>query len=206
MTRSTFAKAALTACLLWALGPGTAAAQDPAPDGTTPYDKVPSAAESRTAYLDTLFEDLSAATSADQAAILENMIWKVWTESGSPSVDLLMGRGVEALGDGELDRALTYFEQVVILAPNYAEGWNKRATVHYMKDEYGRSIGDIEQTLRLEPRHFGALGGLALILVELDDKEGALEAYRRVLKIHPWLDGAKEAEAALTVEVEGRGI
>ena len=162
--------------------------------------------EKRAAHLDALFDSLAAAESATQAEPIEDMIWSVWRQSGSASVDLLMARGLEALAEGELDRSLTYFDQVVILAPAYPEGWNKRATIHFMRDDYGRSVADIAEVLRLEPRHFGALGGLALILTDTGDKESALEAYRQVLKVHPWLDGAREAADALRVDVEGRGI
>lgn len=162
--------------------------------------------DGRAIYLDGLLDDLAAAPSAERAAAIEDMIWEAWQDSGSPSINILMERGVDALATGNLDQALGFFEQVVQLAPAYAEGWNKRATVFYLKNEYGRSISDVEQVLRLEPRHFGALSGLALMQIDLGDKKGALETYRRVLAVDPWLEGAKEAEAVLAIEVEGRGI
>ena len=95
---------------------------------------------------------------------------------------------------------------MVTLAPGFAEGWNKRATIHYIRDNYARALRDIEQVLRLEPRHFEALAGLGVILEELGDKKGALEAYRKAVEIDPWLRNGRERIAPLELEVEGRGI
>jgi len=156
--------------------------------------------------LNVLFERLSHARTPDDARIVEDAIWVRWNQSGSISVDLLLSRGVDALAKGDYERSLSFLDEVVDLAPGYPEGWNKRATVHFLREDYESAINDIETTLALEPRHFGAIGGLALMLEDLGDKEGALDAYRRVLMVYPWLDGAVEAESRLTVEVEGRGI
>ena len=153
-----------------------------------------------------LFEQLAKAKTPDDAKIIENEIWDRWIHSGSISVDLLLDRGLEALAEGDYERSLTFLDEVVDLAPGFAEGWNKRATIYFLLDDYAGALGDIEATLALEPRHFGAIGGLALILEELGDKQGALEAYRRVLNVYPWLEGAVESESRLTVEMEGRGI
>jgi len=153
-----------------------------------------------------LFEQLAEAKTPDDAKIIENEIWDRWIHSGSISVDLLLNRGLEALAEGDYARALTFLDEVVDLAPGFAEGWNKRATVYFLLNDYAGALGDIEATLALEPRHFGAIGGLALILEDLGDKQGALEAYRRVLNVYPWLEGAVESESRLTVEIEGRGI
>jgi tetratricopeptide (TPR) repeat protein len=158
------------------------------------------------AELTILFEKLVSARTPDDARTIEEAIWDRWNRSGSISVDLLLDRGLEALAEGDYDRALGFLDEVVDLAPGFPEGWNKRATVYFLLDDYASALGDIEATLALEPRHFGAIGGLALILEELGDKEGALDAYRRVLGVYPWLEGAKESESRLTVEIEGRGI
>jgi tetratricopeptide (TPR) repeat protein len=156
--------------------------------------------------LNTLFSQLSHARTQEDAKLVENAIWERWNRSGSISVDLLLSRGLEALSKGEYDRSLSFLDEVVDLAPGYPEGWNKRATVHFLREDYENALNDIQTTLALEPRHFGAIGGLALMLEDLGDKEGALDAYRRVLAVYPWLEGAVEAESRLTVEVEGRGI
>lgn len=161
---------------------------------------------SQDAFLDSLFEQLAKSKSAQQAEVIEEAIWNVWTQSGSPSVDYLMRQGLTAMADGHHGEALIYFTQVVTLAPGYAEGWSKRSALYYLMEDYQRALKDLEQVLRLEPRHFAALGGLAVLLDELGDKEGALVAYRKVLTIHPYLDGAREAEQRLSEEVEGQGI
>lgn len=181
-----------------------AAAQSDSEDGRT---TGPVSVESRVgSELAILFEQLAKAKTPDDAKIIENEIWDRWIHSGSISVDLLLDRGLEALAEGDYERSLTFLDEVVDLAPGFAEGWNKRATLYFLLDDYAGALGDIEATLALEPRHFGAIGGLALILEELGDKQGALEAYRRVLNVYPWLEGAVESESRLTVEIEGRGI
>lgn len=185
--------------LVWA-GGGAFAAEAPAP--ATP----PDVAEARGAVLDGLFGELASAKNAEDAKAIESAIFQVWMRSGSPSVDLLMGRGLDALAEKDFGRAHFYFNEVVLLAPDFVEGWDKRAAVYFVQDDYASALKDIERVLTLEPRHFGAMGGLALILRDLGDKKGALEVYRRVLKINPWLPGATDAERALSLDVEGRGI
>ncbi len=174
---------------------------DPAP----PQTEEP-AAPDREAALNSLFDKLAHAKSAAEARMVESAIFSIWMESDSPSVNLLMGRGIDALQSGEFDRALFYFTEVTSLAPDFVEGWDKRAAVYILKDDYASALKDIERLLKIEPRHFGAMGALAIILEDLGDKKGALDLYRRTLKIDPWLEGAADAEKALTLDVEGRGI
>lgn len=163
-------------------------------------------AEARESVLDRLYAELAEAPTEEAGRALESAIQSVWLESGSPSIDLLMSRGLDALRAEDYDRAYFYFDEVVTLAPGFAEGWNKRATVHYIRDDYARALRDIEQVLRLEPRHFEALAGLGVILEELGDKKGALEAYRKAVEIDPWLLNGKERIRPLELDVEGRGI
>jgi tetratricopeptide (TPR) repeat protein len=174
----------------------------PAPAPQTEEQATPD----RETALNSLFDKLAHAKSAEEARALESAIGSVWMESDSPSVDLLMSRGADALQSGEFDRALFYFNEVTTLAPDYVEGWDKRAAVFLLKNDYASALKDIERLLKIEPRHFGAMGALAIILEDLGDKKGALDLYRRALKIDPWLQGAKDAEKALAVDVEGRGI
>jgi tetratricopeptide (TPR) repeat protein len=183
----------------------------PANAGLSPEAAIPSAiAESneqaRDVVLDTLFGDLAKARTAEEGKAIEAAIFKVWQQSGSASIDLLMSHGLDAFARKDFDRALFYFNEVVTLQPDFVEGWDKRASVYFLKDNYSAALKDLEQVLRLEPRHFAAMGGLAIILEELGDKKGALDVYRRALKLDPWLDGAAEAEKSLSIEIEGRGI
>lgn len=132
-----------------------------------------------------LFEELRAADEAEQARFVEQLIWRIWLESGQPEVNALMAQGMAAMARRQMDAARAVFDQVVILAPEYAEGWNKRATVYYLADDLAASMRDIERTLALEPRHFGALSGMGLIFAEIEDVEGALRAFEAALEIHP---------------------
>ncbi len=103
-----------------------------------------------------------------------------------------MRKGIRALGQRDYDRALTFFNQVISLDPEFSEGWNKRATVRFLRGEFKESLEDIEATLILEPRHFGALEGRGMIYENLGESRNALEAYERVRLIHPHMRGLKE--------------
>jgi len=141
-----------------------------------------------------------------QARLIEQLIWGVWLESKSPTLKLLMGRVVTAMGERKLAAALEILHSVVAIAPNYAEGWNKRATVYFMLGKYEESIVDVERTLALEPRHFGALSGLGLIYTHLDDNASALDAFERALKVNPHLPQAKAEVKRLRRKVKGENI
>jgi tetratricopeptide (TPR) repeat protein len=173
----------------------------PPPPMTAEQDKPP-----RGAVLDALFSDLAKARTAQEGAALQQLIQKVWLQSGSPSIDILMSRGLDAFDAKDYDRAMFYFNEVVVLDPGFSEGWHKRATVFYIQDNFSRALADLEHVLRLEPRQYMAMGGLALMLEELGDKKGALEVFRRALAVNPWLDGAAQSEKSLAIDVEGRGI
>ena len=176
---------------------GTVQADAPAAD-VPPPDAPLSAqgkSEARQTVLDKLYEQLAAAPDEVTGRALESAIQSVWLESGSPSIDLLMSRGLDALREENYDRAYFYFDEVVTLAPGFAEGWNKRATIHYIRDDYARALRDIE-----------ALAGLGVILEELGDKKGALDAYRKAVEIDPWLLNGMERIRPLELDVEGRGI
>mgnify|MGYP001245933043 CR=1 FL=1 len=168
----------------------------------TPQEK----AKAREAVLDRLLEELAGAETEEQARAVERAIQSVWLNSGSASIDLLTQRGLDALAEENLDRAFFYFDEVVTLAPDFGEGWPRRAAIHYLREDYSAALRDLEQTLRLEPRHYEAMAGLGVILEDLGDRKGALEAYRRALALNPWLTNGKERIEPLELEVEGRGI
>lgn len=134
------------------------------------------------------------------------MIWREWTASGSKSIDLLMSWAARAMRDQEFAKAEDLLDQVIVLSPEYSEGWNRRATLYFTKLDYGRSLADIEKTLTLEPRHFGALSGLAVIMQRLDRSEDALKAWYRVLEIYPANKAAQDAVIALEEELAGSRI
>lgn len=156
--------------------------------------------------LDSLLAKLKTAEDEPTARIIEEAIWKVWLRSGSDTVDLLMSRAITAMKAEDYPLALDLLNTIVDLKPDYAEGWNKRATVLYLLRDFSRSLQDVERTLSLEPRHFGALSGMGLIFLELGAKDKALKAFRRALAVHPFLPNAKRAEKELAEEIEGRGI
>jgi len=155
--------------------------------------------------LDALFTRLAAADERGWEPV-QAEIWALWTQSGSASMDLLLQRAAKAIEAGDLDAALGFANDLVRLDPDFAEGWNQRATIHFMRGELGRSVADIQRTLALEPRHFGAIFGLGMILERTGDKKGAMLAYRRGLELHPNLPGAREAVDRLAPDVDGREL
>jgi len=154
------------------------------------------------ADLDPLFEALKDADPGG-AQQIENKIWEEWSRSGSAAMDLLLERGREALEAGEVNVAIEHFSALVDHAPGFAEGYNARATAYFQLGYYGLAIEDIRQTLARNPRHFGAMAGLALILEEIGEDEGALEAWRAVEALHPSRQGVREAIQRLERQVEG---
>lgn len=160
-------------------------------------------AESR---LDTLFAELKRERNEKAAERIAVRIGEEWSHSGSASVDLMMQWSQQAIEAKRFDVALDFLDQIVTLSPKYAEGWNRRATVHYLMDNYRKSMVDIERTLELEPRHFGALSGMAQILASTDHKELALKAWQRVLDIYPMMRSAQGQVSKLSEELAGERI
>lgn len=156
--------------------------------------------------LDTLFGLLQDEQAEHSARIVEQRIWGVWSESDSPTIVLLLQQGTEAMHERRFEAALQAFNSVIEMEPEFAEGWNKRATLFYLMGRYEESIADVERTLDLEPRHFGALSGLGLIYMQLDDEEQALEAYEQALAVNPHLPLAKLEVKRLRKKVRGNRI
>ena len=155
-----------------------------------------------------LFEQLSKATSVDEANKIAYQIQQRWLDSGSDTVDLLMRGADNAIQFGYYSRALDLLDAVIRLKPEYAEGWNRRATLHYLLGSYDLSISDIEQTLAIEPKHWGALSGLAAIMQKLEkpNKTKALELYEQINKIHPHLPSILESIENLKSELSGQEL
>jgi Flp pilus assembly protein TadD len=143
---------------------------------------APASAQSET--LDQLFTELKQPETTDWQRI-ETEIWAQWSKSGSDAMDLLLERGRAAMAAGDNAAAIEHLTALVDHAPDFAEGWNARATAYFNAGLYGPSIEDIQRTLALNPRHFGALSGLGMIFEQLGDPKSALEAYRQALAIHP---------------------
>jgi len=166
----------------------------------------PALADQADARLDHLFQQLHAAPDAAHARIIEQVIWTIWIEHPDTAVSQLMRNGIAAMGRGDQRAALKSFDQVVAIAPDYAEGWNKRATVHYLLGNYEASLADIERTLALEPRHFGALSGRGLVYAALEEWDLALESFDAALAVHPQMPGAKLNADAIRHELEQHDI
>ena len=158
-----------------------------------------------TAKLDGLFDRLKTADEAE-AGRIETEIWIEWSKSGSPAMDLLLQRGKDAMNLGDTAQAIEHFTALIDHDPDFAEAWNARATAYYMAGDFGPSVADIAKVLTLNPRHFGALSGLAMILEETGKPERALEVYKAALAIHPHLQGAAEAVERLETEAEGQEL
>ena len=192
---------------------GIAVAQDPRfnPPGmqkTLPGapSKLPNVFGERTKNLDFLFGALKAAPDEESAKAVEAKIWAVWTATPSDTAALLMLRAKTAMDRKEMDVALELLDSVIKLRPDYVEAWNRRATLYYLQNDYARSMEDIRQVLIREPRHFGALAGLGMIMQETGDDKHALDAFRKALAINPHMERLPDLVKTLSEKVEGRDI
>ncbi|MYH56436.1 MAG: tetratricopeptide repeat protein [Boseongicola sp. SB0675_bin_26] len=157
------------------------------------------------AELDALFAGLQNAN-PETVQQIEKQIYRIWSQSGSPAMDLLLERGRKAHAEGDFGLAIEHFSALVDHAPDFAEGYNARATAYFQTGRFGQSLADIRQTLRLNPRHFGAISGLAAILEQIGRPEDSLEALRAVEELSPHREGLSDAISRLEREVEGEAI
>lgn len=149
------------------------------------------AADQNDARLDNLFERLRAAPDPRIANGIAREIWGLWITHEDDAINALMSEGQADMARRNYHGALGAFEKMVGLAPQFAEGWNKRATVHWLLGNYGESLADIERTLALEPRHFGALSGRGLVYSALEKWDLALESFAAALEVHPQMIGPR---------------
>ena len=166
---------------------------------------IVTAAAADEAELEALFEGLKNAD-ASSAEQIESRIYEIWSQSGSESMDLLLNRGREALEKGDADLAIEHFTALVDHAPDFPEGYNGRATAYFQKRQFGPSLEDIRRALELNPRHFGAMSGLALIMEEIGRPEDSLAAWREVQKLNPMQRGLSDALLRLERQVEGETL
>lgn len=203
-----FRMLACAAVLVAAVSP--LAAQDTHPERPKPLEPPATLPKpqrgDKTHNLDRLFEALKVAPDQESAKFVENRIWAIWLSSPSDTANLLMGRAKTAADAKDYDLAVKLLDTVIELRPDFAEAWNRRATVFFSKKEFGRAIADIHEVLAREPRHFGALSGLGIIFQELGDDKHALEVYRRALAIYPRIERIPDLVKKLTESVEGRDI
>lgn len=175
-------------------GPG---GQKSAPDG---------APGSARAFVDELFHRLQTSSDPQEARGIAGVIERFWLHSGSDTADLLMERAIAAMQAHEFDLALTLLGRIIELEPGWAEAWNKRATLRFEMDDLNGSMQDIQKVLSLEPRHFGALSGMGMILQREGLDKRALQAFRQLLEIYPTMESIRQITDKLSIQVEGRGI
>jgi tetratricopeptide (TPR) repeat protein len=202
---------AWAAAVAWAsfgLPAGSMAQTDPpgrpAPGRT--LDKLPQTAEEKAKVLNDLYAHLATADDEQTAKPIAETIERLWLHSGSDTISLLMERSGTALAAKNTELALKLLDNVVALAPDYAEGFNRRAYVLFTQNSLESAVGDLRRALALEPNHFKALDGLFQIWREHGNKRGALRVVKQLLEVHPNWPGARQAAEELTREVEGQGI
>ncbi len=190
-------------------GVNGALAQNVDPENQPKFDKnakPPSAKKKQAENLDQLFSKLKKERRPQIAKKLSQRIWAKWNKSDSASIDLLTGWARKAMAEKKYAVALDLLDQVTTLKPDFAEGWNQRATLHYFMQNYGKSLRDVERVLALEPRHFGALSGMGLIFQAFDEKDKALAAWYRVLEVYPAMKSAQKAVIHLEDEIAAKKI
>lgn len=153
-----------------------------------------------------LLDKLKTTETEEEAAVLEEEVWDAWLVSGSPTVDVLMQRGLEYQQAENLEAARDAFDRAIAIKPDYAEAWNRRAVLFFNEGKYDEAIADLESAIQNEPRHFGAWIGLAMIFESIERYEAALKAYDKALEIHPHAQAAVQGQKRLERAVNGRSL
>ncbi|MEX2319473.1 MAG: hypothetical protein WD626_06435 [Bauldia sp.] len=183
---------------LFVAGPAFAAESE---SQTAPDQPVVATELAKAARLDALFAELQVAATVAEGKAIERRIWLEWTRSGDPEIDRLMNAALMAMDIRAFSAAIAVLDKIVTQKPDFAEGWNKRATVYYYANEYGRSLADIERTLALEPRHFGALAGLGMIMQDTGDIPRAIRAFEQAVAVNPTLTNLRQAIEQLNARI-----
>ena len=157
----------------------------------------PARADQDDERLDPLFNELKEAESAAAARPIEQAIWGIWETTDDAQDQALMQRGIDAMAARDFATALDQFDRLVERAPDFAEAWNRRATVYYLIGDFEASVRDIQRTLSLEPRHFGALSGLGMIYDAINKPAAAIKSFEAALELNPYLAGPKARIEAL---------
>ncbi|WP_054157136.1 tetratricopeptide repeat protein [Rhizobium sp. AAP43] len=184
--------------------PGAPAAPKAAPPAAG-VERIPvKAPPPKVKSIDEMLVELKRERNPDAARQIANSVLARWSESSSPTVDLLMQWSAKAAAEKRNAAALDFLDQAIVLKPDFAGAWNQRATLHFSMGNYRMSVSDIERVLKLEPRHFGAIAGLAGILTERGSKDAALAAWERYLEVFPADREAQELVAKLSEEIAGQ--
>lgn len=188
---------------------GAVAAQSPEElDGAgatqTPVERIPLKPPAKPKTVDELLADLKRERNPQAARQIANSAMATWSESSSPTINLLMQWSAKAAAEKRNAAALDFIDRAIILDPAFVGAWNQRATLHLSMGNYKKSVSDIEKVLELEPRHFGAIAGLAGILTERGSKDAALKAWERYLDVFPADREAQEIVAKLSEELAGQ--
>lgn len=160
----------------------------------------------RPSTLDDLFARLATASDETEAKGIENLIERRFARSGSDTADLLMTRAVEALEGKDAPLAIELLDRVTQLRPGWAEAWHRRAAAFYMLEDPADAMADLHKALTAEPRHFAAWAALGHVYMASGDKRRALEAYRKALVLHPFLEDAKKVIDRIAPEIDGRDL
>lgn len=166
-----------------------------------PEKPSPATAQTPEERLNKLFADLKRTSDETKARRITVQINQIWSQSGSATVDLLVQWASSAMLEKRYTSALDFLNEAIAIDPDYAEAWNRRATVYYLRNDYAHAMYDINRTLELEPRHYGALTGMAEILRARGLKEQALKAYEQALQINPMMRDAQKSLLDLTEEL-----
>jgi tetratricopeptide (TPR) repeat protein len=207
-----FALLALTGCALVSLGPAGPAWTQEAPPAAKEKKRpptvpgLPKTPAERDRALSDLYAQLATADDEGSAKAIADSIERVWLHSGSPTVDVLLGRAMKAISKKNYDLALTFIDHVVEQAPDFTEGWSRRAFVHFQRNQVTLALGDLRRALALDPNHFKALDGLSQVLREIGERKAALAVLRKLQDVHPYWTGVGQAIEELKREVEGQGI
>jgi tetratricopeptide (TPR) repeat protein len=195
--------------LAWLAPAASGWAQEAAPKtekSAAPTLSLPTTPAERDTVLSELYQQLAASDDEAAAKSVAESIERVWLHSGSATVDLLFGRAMQAVSDKDYNRALRFLDHVVEQAPDFTEGWSRRAFVNFQLGNVRPAIGDLRRAVALDPNHFKALDGLAQVLRDIGEKRAALQVMRRLSHVHPYWDGAERVVEELSREVEGQGI
>ncbi|WP_020593792.1 tetratricopeptide repeat protein [Kiloniella laminariae] len=153
-----------------------------------------------------LFEKLGVALPGVESFLIEGKIWSIWLETEDKVIADLMAGAEKSTGKGAYDEALQNYTSIIERNPNYAEAWNKRALIHYLMGNLERSLSDIDRTLLLEPRHFGALAGQGLIYIAQEKWRLAQKSLEKALDVHPTMPGPKENLRYVKTQIQGKEI